>query len=103
MSAVLLLIMATETERKQRGDDLYKFKGPQLNLMQIRFEFKQGYEQVTQSKCILLRKSLLERRAAVIHVFKHEKKCLRLLFEAYGSDLLKCVCVYTTFKTVPRF
>lgn len=42
------------------------FKGPQLNLMQIRFEFKRGYEGVTEHNCIMLGKSYL--KTAVVHV-----------------------------------
>lgn len=56
-----------------------------MNLMQIRFEFKQGYKEVTEWNC---RKSLVERKTAVIYLFKHEKKWLKLLFEANGSHLL---------------
>lgn len=72
MSAVLLLIMATETEGKQRGDDLKEFKGAQLNLMQNRFEFKHAYEEVTERNCILPQKSLVGRKTDIIHVFKQE-------------------------------
>lgn len=82
MSTELLLIIATETERKQRGDDLKEFKGAQLNFMQIRFGFKQGYMAVTERNCTLPRKSFVERETEMIHLLQQENKWLKQLFQA---------------------
>ncbi len=48
--------------------------------MQIRFEFKRGYEEVTERNWKLLRESWVEKKTATFHVFSHEKSSSNKFF-----------------------